>query len=160
MRRIRLEHGISSLEFGLILPVLMLVLTASVPILQAGWSYLTLSRATAAGVRYASRADTNARQFSDCDERSGLTRRPKRCEVEAFVRNAADPLALSSVHTMVGGDPSVDPADALPGETITVLATHEVRFFIPLVDVANGLFGRELLPQSRVISVSAQGREE
>lgn len=160
VRRLRDEHGVSSLEFGLILPVLMLVLSATVPILQAGWSYLTLSRAAAAGVRYASRADTNAREFSDCDARSGLTRRPKRCEVEAFVRDAAGPLNLTAVQTLVGGDPSVEPADALPGETITVVATHEVRFFLPLAGVANAFFGSELLPESKVIVISAQGREE
>jgi hypothetical protein len=148
------DRGLSSLELGLVLPIVMLVLTVTVPVVQAGWSYLQLSRATAAGIRYATRADENARPSPS----GTLTRRPTPDEVGAFVREAAGPLSIGSI------DVSPDPSGSLPGETITVAVTHEVSLG-PLAAAANGLTsvffgGGRLLPESKVITVSARGREE
>ncbi len=146
------DRGVSTLELGLVLPVLLLLLAVVVPLVEAGWEYMTLSRAAAAGIRYATRADTNARESS-----IGLTRRPTAAEVEAFVREAAEPLSLRSVSV------SPEPAATLPGESITLTASHEVSFG-PLADLANAvksLFSDgQLLPQSSVVTVSARGREE
>lgn len=153
MRSLRGDDGASSVELAWVLPVLLLVLSLIVPSLQAGWQYMTMSRATAAGIRYATRVDPNARESS-----VGLTRRPTTAEVDTFVREAAAPLDLESVTV------TPEPAGALPGEAITVTVSHEVAFG-PLASLANGvsaLFfgGGELLPDVKTVTVSARGRQE
>lgn len=151
-RRLLRDDGTSVIELAFVLPVLLLVVALTVPTVKAGWEYVTLTRATSHGVRYASRVDVNAR-----DSAVGLTRRPTAAEVEAFVRDAAGGLGLTEVTV------TPEPAGALPGETIRVTATHEITFG-PLADLANavgGLFGEgALLPQSKSVTVSATGREE
>jgi hypothetical protein len=115
---------------------------------------MVVSRASAHGVRYATRVDTNARVGS-----SGfLTRRPSVTEVEAFVREAAQPLALSSVAV------SPEPAGSLPGDLVTVRTRYVVSFG-PLASLANGMKsaffgGGSFLPESKEITVTARGREE
>lgn len=154
LRIARREEGASVIELAFVLPVLLLVFAATVPVVKSGWEYLSLTRATAHGVRYASRVDVNARESS-----VGLTRRPTADEVEAFVRDAAGGLNLDSVTV------TPEPAGALPGEAITVTATYEFTYG-PLADIANGVVGLasfggdQLLPQSKVVTVSATGREE
>lgn len=153
MDLLRREDGVSILELAFVLPIFLIVLAVTVPIVKAGWEYVSLTNATAHGVRYASRVDTNARESAD-----GLTRRPSAEEVEAFVREAAGGLDLSGVTV------SPEPSRTLPGETVTVSATYEFSFG-PLADMANGvkgLFfgGGAYLPESKPITVSSTGREE
>ena len=153
MRRFATDDGSSSFELAWVLPILLLVLALMVPTLQAGWQYMTMSRATASGIRYATRVDPNARESS-----VGLTRRPTAAEVDAFVREAAQPLELESVTV------TPEPAGALPGEAITVTVSHEVVFG-PLASLANGVAGLffsggELLPETKTVTVSARGRQE
>lgn len=152
MRRLRSDEGISVVEFSLVLPVLLLVLAVTAPLVMAGWEYLSVSRATAHGVRYASRVDVNARESS-----VGLTRRPTSDEVDTFVREAADGIELKSVTV------SPEPAGALPGEIISLTVTHEISYG-PLAELANAVSefigGGALLPESAVVTVTAQGREE
>src|SRR5688572_15939500 len=115
---LRRDDGISTLELGLILPVLLLLLTFVMPVVKAGWEYMVVSRASAHGIRYATRVETNARLSGT----GVLTRRPTIDEVEAFVREAAAPLELSSV------DVSPEPAATLPGDVITVRSSRVVTF--------------------------------
>ena len=148
------DEGSSTLELGLLLPVLMLILVTVIPLVKAGWEYMVVSRATAHGIRYATRVDTNARISPSGD----LTRRPSTAEVQTFVRDAAEPLALSDVVV------SPEPASSLAGDLITVRSTFDVSFG-PIAGVANGVselfFGRgPLLPDSKQITVTARGREE
>lgn len=147
------ESGISTLEVGLLVPVLLLIFSFAVPVISAGYAYMTLSRATAAGIRYATRTDTNARGSS-----YGLTRRPTSAEVEDFIRQTATPLTLQSVEV----DPQ--PVTALPGETVTVVVRHEITFgpMAALVNSTSRLLssGRDLLPSATTITVTARGREE
>jgi hypothetical protein len=150
----RKQDGISTLELALVLPVLLLLLTVAIPLVAAGFEYLALSRASAHGVRYATRVETNARMSSD----GYLTRRPTSDEVEDFVRDAASPLALDTVTV----DP--EPASTLPGDLVTVTATRELSFG-PLAGIANGVKqaffgGGGVLPESTVVTVKATGREE
>lgn len=151
---LRREEGASALETGLLLPVLLLLLVAVIPIVKAGWEYMVVSRASAHGIRYATRVESNVR-MSDAGY---LTRRPTATEVEAFVRDAASPLELTTVTV------SPEPAGLLPGEIVTVRAGHVVDFgpLAPLVNnVKTGLFGGgDLLPETTEITVSARGREE
>ena len=70
--RIRREDGAATLEFGMVLPILLLLAAMTFPLLKAGYEYIVFSRAVAHGVRYASRADENARRTAD----GALTRRP------------------------------------------------------------------------------------
>jgi Flp pilus assembly protein TadG len=153
MKRVRDDSGAATLEFGVLLPLLLLLLVAAVPVIKAGWEFMILDRAVAHGVRYASRVDVNARSFS-----GGLTRRPTAAEVQTFVQQAASPLAPSSVTV------SPDPTSAMPGERITVAATHEITLG-GIADVANGvstlLLGRGgIFPKELTVTVSASGREE
>lgn len=148
------DAGSATLELGLLIPVLMLILVTVIPLAIAGWEYMVVSRATSHGVRYATRVDTNARP----EPSGGLTRRPTSAEVETFVRDAADPLTLKAVST------SPEPTSTLPGDVITVHSTFDVTFG-PMADIANGVsrlfFGRgPLLPDSVEIAVTARGREE
>ena len=150
----RRDDGVSTLELGMVLPVLLLLLTVVMPIVKAGWEYMVVSRASAHGIRYATRVEPNAR-ISDAGT---LTRRPTATEVEAFVRDAAAPLNLSSVTV------SPEPASTLAGDVITVRAGYTVNFG-PLAGLANsvktGFFGgSDILPESKEITVSARGREE
>jgi len=115
---------------------------------------MELSRASAHGIRYATRVDTNARYGSN----GKLTRRPSDTEVQGFVTDAASPLKLSSVSV------SPNPQQTLPGDVITLRTSYVVSFG-PLADVANSVKtaffgGGPLLPQSKEITVSARGREE
>lgn len=153
MRRLRAESGGATMEFALLLPLLMLLLATAAPVVKAGWEYMVLDRAVAHGVRYASRVDVNARTFS-----GGLTRRPTAEEVQAFVRQTAAPLLPSAVTV------TPEPTSALPGEQITVEATYEISF-AGVAAAANGvdavLFGGDgIFPQSMTVMVSATGREE
>lgn len=151
--RLRREEGISALELGLVVPVLLAIIAFTAPLVKAGWEYISLTRATAHGVRYATRVDTNARMST-----SGLTRRPSAAEVDAFVRDAAGGLQLDSVTV------TPDPTSTLPGDVVTVRVSYEVSFG-PLATLANAisqdlLQGGAVLPQSKVVTVSATGREE
>jgi len=151
--RLRREEGISALELGLVLPVLLVIFALTVPLVKAGFEYITLSRATAHGVRFATRVDPNARSSAD-----GLTRRPTADEVGAFVRDAAGGLVLDEVTV------TPEPTSALPGDVVTVRVSYEVSFG-PLATLANAitrdlLRSGEYLPQSKVVTVTATGREE
>lgn len=146
------DEGASTLELGLVLPVVMLIVTITIPVVQAGWSYLVLSRATSAGIRYATRTDENARTAGGT-----LVRRPSGAEVAAFVRDAASPLTPSDVTV------TPEPVATMPGETVTVRVAYQISFG-PLAAAANGmssvLGGGRILPDSKVVTVSARGREE
>jgi hypothetical protein len=148
------QDGMAALELGLLLPILLLLLAVVVPVVQAGWEYMVVSRAAAHGIRYATRVDTNPRMLPA----GYLTRRPTTGEVEAFVRDAAAPLQLSSVEVVP------EPASTLPNEVITVRTSYNVTFG-PVAALANevkSLFfgGGTFLPDSKEITVTARGREE
>lgn len=154
MRALRREDGISTLELGLVLPVLLLLMTLVIPLVMGGWKYMVVSRASAHGIRYATRVDTNAHVSSE----GHLTRRPTAAEVEAFVRDAAAPLELTSVSV------APEPVTTLSGDLIS-LETRYVVSFGPVAGLANAvktsLFGgSDILPESKQITVSARGREE
>ncbi len=154
MIKLRRDDGVSSVELGLLLPVLMLLLTVALPLVKGGWEYMVVSRATAHGIRYATRTDPNVHAAPG----GLLTRRPTAAEVDVFVRDAADPIPLTSVTV------SPVPAGSLPGEVITLTARYQIGFG-PLASVANdvkGLFfgGGDILPESKEITVTTRGREE
>ena len=149
----------STLELAIVLPALMMLLVAFVPVVQAGVGYMIVSRAASAGLRYASRVDENARRASTGE----LTRRPSGAEVDEFVRDAASPLTPTTVETRVSGVVA-DPSSALPGETVTVGVTYEVTFG-PLATLVNAAMqlvpgGPAVLPMSKTVSVTSHGREE
>lgn len=154
MRRLRGEEGIAAVELSLVLPVLLLLLVAVMPLVKAGWEYMVVSRASAHGVRYATRVDVNARVSSG----GFLTRRPTTDEVVAFVREATAPLELESVTV------SPEPAATLPGDLVTVQSRFRSSFG-PVAGLVNGvksLFfgGGAVLPEESQITVTARGREE
>jgi hypothetical protein len=150
---LRREEGASILEFGIVFPILLLLMAMTFPLLKGGYEYISLSRAVASGVRYASRTDENVRVGPS----GTLTRRPTEGEVAAFVTDAIAPLNIDSVTVFP------DPTRALPGEPIKVTATYTISYGV-MADVANavhsalGLGGN--LAQTTVITVSGRGREE
>jgi hypothetical protein len=151
---VKRDDGVSTVELAFIVPFLLLLMTTVIPIVKAGWEYMAVSRATAHGIRYATRVETNARYSPAGD----LTRRPTRGEVQDFVKEAAGPLTLSSVSV------SRDPSKSLPGVLITVKSSYVITFG-PLAEIANSVKttffgGNPLLPESKEITVSARGREE
>lgn len=147
------EDGVIAVEFGLILPILLVFLAAVAPLVKFGYDYMVVQRATAHGVRFASRADVNARSVD-----GSLVRRPSAGEVAAFVSDSSNGKVDSSAVTVVP-----NPRQALPGEAINVSVDFTVSYG-PLAGIANavkGAFfgGGELLPPTQ-ITVSAWGREE
>lgn len=160
-RRTR-EDGVSVVELALVLPILLLLLATVAPVVKAGFEYMSLTRATAHGIRYATKVEVNARcdgtvdEWGRCD--GELRRRPTTDEVEAFVRDAAWPLQESEVVV------TPEPAGSMAGELVTVTATHEVSFG-PLGGVANVISqvffgGSALLPESGTMTARAYGRQE
>jgi hypothetical protein len=154
MLRLRADHGVSTLELGLVLPVVLMLLSIVVPVIDAGRQYIIASRVAAHGIRYATRVDTNPRVGPDGD----LTRRPTSAEVSSSVTDAATEIDLVSVTT------SPEPTSSLSGDLITVRVTYRTTFG-PLASLANGVKqtffgGGELLPDSKDITVTARGREE
>lgn len=156
MRRyMRREEGAAALEFGIILPILLVLLAFLAPVVKFGYDYMVLQRAVAHGVRYASRADINPTVRSD----GSLGRRPLPSEVKSFVSASSNGKVQAS-----GVDVTPDPTLALPGEQITVEIDYELSYG-PLADIANavkGAFfgGGAFLPSSTTVTVSARGREE
>ncbi|MDQ4148855.1 MAG: pilus assembly protein [Actinomycetota bacterium] len=154
-RLLRREEGAAALEFGLVLPILVLLAALTFPLLKAGYEYIVLSRAVSHGIRYASRADENPRPGP-----AGLTRRPTQQEVADFIRRSAPQISICETCIAVTPDPS----GALPGERIQIEASYQVSYGV-LDDIANSvnrvLFrGGAYLPESQPVTVSAWGREE
>ncbi len=156
LARPKREEGAATVELGIVLPILLILIAGVAPLIKFGLEYMVLSRAVSHGLRYATRVDTNAHYIPDGVT---LSRRPSAGEVQAFVMDAAGPLELSVSSVAV----APDPLGALPGEPIKVEATHEVSFGV-LADLANAagelLGGEGNLANSTTIKVSARGREE
>jgi Flp pilus assembly protein TadG len=156
MRRLlRREEGAAALEFGLVLPVLLVLLAMVAPLIKFGYDYMIVQRAAAHGVRYASRTDINPQLRSN----GTLGRRPIPSEVASFVSASANG-KVSAANVSVAPDPS----KALPGEQIKVTINYPMSYG-PLADIANGvkaaLFGGgAFLPSTTTVTVSARGREE
>lgn len=152
--RKRREEGAAALEFGLVLPILLVIVTGMAPLVKAGYEYMVIQRAVAHGVRYASRADVNPRR-----DGGTVTRRPSPAEVQAFVANAAQPLNVSPSNVTV----SPNPRQALPGEPIEVTTTYTLTFGV-IGDIANSvsqiLFGGGAYLSDQPVTVSSRGREE
>ncbi|HEX2258705.1 MAG TPA: hypothetical protein VHJ40_03075 [Actinomycetota bacterium] len=156
LARFRRDDGASTLEFGLVVPILMVLMAMTFPLLKAGYEYIVLSRAVSHGIRYASRADENPRVGPTGE----LTRRPTEGEVDAFIRDSAPQISICPACI----DVTPDPSGALPGEPIQIQATYQVTFGV-LDDIANavrGVFfgGGAYLPETSEVTVSARGREE
>lgn len=156
MRRlVRREEGSAAVEFGIILPLLLVFLALVAPVIKFGYDYMVLQRAVSHGVRYASRADVNP--VARADGSNG--RRPIPSEVKAFVSDSSNGKVLAETVAV-----TPNPALALPGEQITVAVDYELSYG-PLADIANavkGAFfgGGAFLPSSTTVTVSARGREE
>jgi hypothetical protein len=128
---------------------------------MAGWEYMVMNRASAHGVRYATKVEVNARCDGTVDEvgrcEGELRRRPTTEEVELFVRDAVRPLSVDSVSVRP------DPSSSLPGELVTVTITNELSFGL-LGEAANRItrafFGGNLLPESGTMTARAYGRQE
>lgn len=154
--RLGRDEGSATVELGIVLPVLLILIAGVAPLIKFGLEYMVLTRAVSHGLRYATRVDSNAHYIHDGVT---LSRRPSASEVQAFVRDAAGPLELSVADIAV----VPDPVGALPGEPVKVEATHEVSFGV-LADLANAakdlIGGSGDVATSRTITVSVRGREE
>lgn len=155
MRRyIRREEGSAAVEFGIILPVLLVLLAFLAPVVKFGYDYMVVQRAAAHGVRYASRADINPVVRSD----GSVGRRPLPSEVKAFVSDSSNGKVLAS-----GVQVTPNPSLAMPGEPIEVTVDYTVSYG-PLVDIANAVksafFGGSAFLPPQTVTVSARGREE
>jgi len=155
VRRARGEEGAAAVEFGIILPILLVLLTFVAPIVKSGYEYMVLQRAVSHGVRFASRADVNPR----VSDSGTLTRRPSTAEVRQFVVQAAQPVGISASNITVIPEPRA----AMPGSQVQVSADYTMDYG-PLGDMANGvkkmLFGGGDLLSDFEVTVSARGREE
>ena len=124
---LRSERGVAAVELALMLPVLVFLVMAAVPVASAVIAYVDLNEASEAGARYATAAHL------DPENPAVYRFRPDAAGVEAYVRRVSD-VPLESVTV------APDPASSLPGTQVTVTLTHRVSFG-PLAGVANGLAG-------------------
>lgn len=154
LTRRRSEEGGATVEFALVLPILLAMIVFMAPLVKAGYEYMVLQRAVAHGVRFASRADVNPR-----NDGGVLTRRPSQAEVQQFVITAAQPIGMTPGDITVSPNPRL----AVPGEQIVVTANYTISFGV-LADIANSvkaaLFGGGTFIADRPVTVSARGREE
>jgi len=154
-RRMRGEEGASAVEFGLILPIMLVLLAFVAPIVKSGYEYMVLQRAVSHGVRYASRVDVNPRS----DGAGGLTRRPSPTEVKQFVVDSAQPLEVALADITV----NPNPRNVLPGAQIEVSAVYLMDYGV-MADFANAVkgafFGGGTFVAPWEVTVSARGREE
>lgn len=148
------ERGAAAVEFAMVLPVLLLFLTAMAPLIKFGYDYMVVQRAAAHGVRYASRADVNPRVAAD----GSLTRRPSNSEIAQFVSDSSNGMVAATDVTI-----APPPSLALPGEQIVVTVNHEISYG-SLAEIASKVkqtfFGGSAFPTSTPVTVSARGREE
>lgn len=152
------DIGIATVELGVLLGVLTLLLVAVAPLAGALSAHHTLARATSEGLRIATKVQANPTDEFDggCADR----RRAAADTVREAVRAAAADGGID--------DPSVtvEPAAlcaADPGAEVTVSATHE-HDLGPLAETANGLAGMfgggSMLPSSLTIDTHAHGVRE
>lgn len=157
LRRIRGgEEGAAAVEFGLILPIMLVLLAFVAPIVKSGYEYMVLQRAVSHGVRYASRVDVNPRS----DGAGGLTRRPSPEEVKQFVVDSAQPLQVALADITV----NPNPRSVLPGAQIEVSAVYLMDYGV-MADFANAVKSAFFEPGGTFVApwqvtVSARGREE
>lgn len=153
-RRHPSDRGIATVELGLLVGVLALLVVAVAPLAGGLSAHHTIARATSEGLRIATKVQANPRDaFDGCPDR----RRTDPATVVAAVRDAADIDDL---------DVTVEPAslcDAHPGARVEVSATHQHELG-PLADAANGLAGvfgdGSMLPSSLTIETHAHGVRE
>lgn len=152
----RREDGTAAVELGIILPLLMVFLAFVAPLVKFGYDYMGLQRVAAHGVRFASRADANARVS---DDGSSFTRRPSAGEVKSFIADSSNGKVTADQITVSPPNPAL----ALPGEQIVVSIDHEFSYGA-LADIANSVksafFGGGAFLPPQTVTVSARGREE
>lgn len=165
MSRLRADQGSQAVELALVSLVLLLVATAAVPLLQLGLAQNRLGRASAEGLRFATRALPNPCRageagcpFTDlagCP--STLRRRPSSNEVTEYVRQAAGSPAGLTV--------SLDhvPCESNSGQQIVLTVSHEYELG-PMADAANRVAqlvaGRAPLPATVEVRSTITGFEE
>lgn len=145
------EEGSAAVEFGIVLPLLLVLAAMVAPLIMFGYEYMEVQRAASHGVRYASRAETNALP-------GGGGRRPAPVEVRQFVSDSSGGKVAPASVTV-----APDPTTALPGEVITVSIDHAFSYGA-IADIANGVkqafFGGGAFLPPQTVTVSARGREE
>jgi len=145
------EEGTAAMELGIILPLLLVLAALVAPLVKFGYEYMEVQRAASHGVRYATRADVNARP-------DGLGRRPRVADVRQFVSDSSGGKVAATAVSVVP-----DPSRAVPGEVITVSIDHQLSYGA-LADIANGIksafFGGGAFLPPQTVTVSARGREE
>ncbi|HVL50860.1 MAG TPA: TadE/TadG family type IV pilus assembly protein, partial [Actinomycetota bacterium] len=92
------EEGTAAMELGIILPLLLVLAALVAPLVKFGYDYMEVQRAASHGVRYATRADVNARP-------DGLGRRPREADVRQFVSDSSGG-KVSAAAVSVVPDPS------------------------------------------------------
>ena len=120
-RRLRDERGAAVLEFAVVFPVVFVVLLAALSMFWMLAARSTLSGAARDGARFASIRPGSLQPY------------PSAADVEAYVRDRAEPFAVDAVVVVTG---------AQPNAPVSVTVTRELPM---LVDAVAGLFGDDEL---------------
>lgn len=129
------------MEFALLLPMLALLVAAAQPVMGALIDHVELSRAVAAGARYATKVDANPGTADDlvCGD---FSRRRTTPQVQEFVASTTrvidDPGAVSVTTVTPSGDEVAHPCRGTATSRVTVAAVT-TRSSGPIARAANAL---------------------
>lgn len=170
----RADDGIAVVEMAIVLALLLLLAVGALPLFSLLLGHIDLGRATAEGLRFATKVEANpcSAGTDGCVfelPASGCThdtrRRPSADEVEAYLRAGTGNDALVvRVHDPADPATTLQPCNSRPGTPIAVTASydHDLGIFGSLANAASSLGGNGPMFTDNTINVrsTAIGTEE
>ena len=135
MRRARQDDGSAVVEFALVLPLLLLLVSGIIDFGRIYWEQSTTSAAAREGVRLVALGKTAGSDIADAVDSSGMS------DLDVTVEVGAVSTVVESAGVV---DTSVTIPACTPGDPVTVIVTTPFTFWTPLPDLA-GITGLDTL---------------
>jgi hypothetical protein len=164
------DRGVAALEMGILTSVLLLLAFGALPLYSMLRASQSVSKSSAATLRYATSVASNARRNAD----GSLSRRPTFDEIQRFARDAAGDSSLAVTVTVCKGaactdidDTSPDRARPIPaaaGDEVTLRVSRTVDLSV-IGRIANAAAnvtgGDDVFPENdTTVASTASAREE